>query len=275
MKLKRFNQTMFGVLSGLILLIFLAGSIYPAAGYGQGNDKVKKSEHKKKVKTGFVHDKEAFERNKRNEERRDDGYRRDHRENYDHWNDNHAYDHRRGHGPRFRVLPAGHTLVHINGQKFYYQNGWYYWPDGSEYYRMSGPVGASITIMPGGYKRIYVGNTMYYYLHGTYYQYDRPRKLYFVVEPPIGAQVVSIPEEYDRVYMGSIPYYHYNGSYYKYDPRHKVYILVNAPIGLELSVLPFGCKMIMRGNNKYYSYGSVYYEPVRRNGGMVFRVVRW
>lgn len=91
-------------------------------------------------------------------------------------------------------------LVIYGGQKYYYDNGYFYHKDTNGFIIVDPPVGVVIRQLPRGYKVIVISGRSYFYYNDTYYLKTRKGYLvtdnpvYQIIEPPVETyQVVNEP----------------------------------------------------------------------------------
>jgi hypothetical protein len=130
------------------------------------------------------------------------------------------------------------------------------------------------------------GGLRYRYHNGTFY---RPyRRGFRIVPAPIGAVLDTLPYGYTKVYINHRPYFRYNNIYYK-PIRNRRYRVVKAPreyatnscnttyhyqIGDIALNLPIGAVEVFIDGRHYYEAEGHYFKRVRRNGRVVYEVVR-
>lgn len=104
---------------------------------------------------------------------------------------------------RLRSLPGTATKLHLSGQTYYYQGGYFYRRESDGYLRVEPPLGARLNFLPYGSTGFEIdGQKFYLSGTGTFYRYDPRRGTYTVTTPPYqwrryygGGDVVGAYEE--------------------------------------------------------------------------------
>ena len=116
-------------------------------------------------------------------------------------------------GRRHPSLPIGCLTLQIGGVPYYYSDGIYYQPVGSDYQEVYPPVGAEIPAPPDGAIEIDAGGQAYYYAGGAFYL-QQPDGTYAIAPTPLGVVVPELPPGAIQVSVNGGIAYQFNGIYY-------------------------------------------------------------
>jgi hypothetical protein len=111
-------------------------------------------------------------------------------------------------------LPIGCLTLSIGGVPYYYSDGIYYQPVGSDYQEVYPPVGAEIPAPPDGAIEVDAGGQTYYYAGGAFYVLQ-PDGSYAIAPTPIGVVVPELPPGAVQVSVNGGVAYQFNGIYYE------------------------------------------------------------
>ena len=112
------------------------------------------------------------------------------------------------------VRPAGAIVIRSRRNNYYYHQGIYYRPNGSNFVVVRPARGLRVTVLPTGYRTVLVGPRTYYYYYGTYYSQISTNNEYETVDSPTGAVVDSLPDGYEVKSKSGNEYYVLDGVYY-------------------------------------------------------------
>ncbi len=110
-------------------------------------------------------------------------------------------------------LTADAIFFSWQGQRYYYDDGVYYEPQGNGYTAVQPPIGAVVSYLPNGYLTIPMGDDTYYYYAGVFYLPQGNG--YRIVPGPIGAIVTEIPQGASEQNINGQNYLLYNNTYYE------------------------------------------------------------
>ncbi len=85
-------------------------------------------------------------------------------------------------GHRIKTLPWGHSNTHINNNKYFFYEGFFYSPSNLGYIIVNAPIGAIVASLPRFHQIFYWANQPYFYANNTYYR--RHPNGYIVVPNP-------------------------------------------------------------------------------------------
>jgi multidrug efflux pump subunit AcrA (membrane-fusion protein) len=106
------------------------------------------------------------------------------------------------------------TIIAIENQQYYYDQGVYYIESDGGYTVVQAPVGATVTVLPEGSQTVQVSETVNnYYYGGTYY--EKSGEGYTVVPPTAGTVVENLPEGGEEVKVGDVTYVKFGETYYQ------------------------------------------------------------
>ncbi len=111
-------------------------------------------------------------------------------------------------------LPIGCITLSIGGAAYYYSDGIYYQPVGSDYQEVYPPVGAEIPAPPDGAFEVDAGGQTYYYAGGAFYVLQ-PDGAYAIAPTPLGVVVPELPPGAVQVSVNGGVAYQFNGIYYE------------------------------------------------------------
>ncbi len=112
-------------------------------------------------------------------------------------------------------MAATAIIIHIENQKYYYNDGVFYEPENKGYKVVEAPVGATVEELPQKTETVTVTETTnnYYYYGGTFY--EKSDGGYTVVPPTAGTLVPHLPEGAEEVRVGDVTYVKLGEVYYQ------------------------------------------------------------
>ena len=116
-------------------------------------------------------------------------------------------------GAAVASLPAYSQTVVVQGTPYYYANGTYYAPQGTQYVVVQPPQGALISTLPGSCPLVYGGSSSYFYCNGTFYA--QVSGGYQVVLPPGGVFVDTLPNGAVPQSVNGARYFQYGSVWYQ------------------------------------------------------------
>jgi hypothetical protein len=116
-------------------------------------------------------------------DRHDDRWRHDDRYDY-----STRYDHRYYPRPGYVVyrLPPRHRVVQYYGVPYYYGDGSWYRPYGTNFSVVAPPIGLTVSFLPDVYTTLWIGGIQYYCANDVYYRWHGDRRAYVVTGFPHG-----------------------------------------------------------------------------------------
>jgi hypothetical protein len=106
------------------------------------------------------------------------------------------YNHGRYYPPMgaFRPsLPPDYRPYYRGGQRYYFNGGIWYAPQGAGFVVVRPPAGLVISVLPPYYSTVWFGGVPYYYADNVYYTWQPDQNGYAVVDPPDNADTPSPP----------------------------------------------------------------------------------
>jgi hypothetical protein len=108
------------------------------------------------------------------------------------------YNHGRYYPPMGSVrpsLPSEYRPYYRGGNRYYFNGGVWYAPQGPGFVVVRPPSGLVISVLPPFYSTVWFGGTPYYYADNVYYTYQPDQNGYAVVDPPDNADTPSPPPD--------------------------------------------------------------------------------
>ena len=116
-------------------------------------------------------------------------------ERHEHMDIAHGHNHSYPiHETHFEHVPMGARYYDFHGDRYWWHEGVWYRPRGSDFVVVGAPLGIYVPILPAFATAVVIGGASYYYANETYYQYRPELNQYEVVSPPV-ASVASAAVE--------------------------------------------------------------------------------